>query len=42
MNDPEEDGCLDNGAGEPGACPLGQTIDERSQKDSYAAKTVRL
>lgn len=40
MNDPEEDGCEDGGDGQPGACPLGQTVDERTTKDGYSAETV--
>ena len=40
MNDPDEDGCMDGGDGEPGACPMGQTVDERAQKDGYAVETV--
>lgn len=40
MNDPEEDGCADQGDGEPGACPLGKTVDERSLKDGYAAEAI--
>ena len=40
MNDPEEDGCDDRGDGMPGACPLGQTVDERSLKDGYAAEAI--
>ena len=40
MNDPEEDGCEDGGDGNPGACPLGQTVDERSQKDGYAPESI--
>ena len=28
MNDPDEDGCADAGDGQPGACPLGGTVDE--------------
>jgi len=40
LNNPDEDGCADAGDGNPGACPLGKTVDERSQKDGYAAETV--
>jgi hypothetical protein len=40
MNDPEKDGCDDGGDGQPGACPLGQTVDDRTSKDGYAAETV--
>ena len=40
VNDPEEDGCTDGGDGNPGACPLGQTVDGRSLKDGYAAETI--
>ena len=40
MNDPEEDGCANRGDGEPGACPLGKTVDERSLKDGYAAEAI--
>lgn len=37
---PEGDGCADGGDGQPGACPLGQTVDERSLKDGPAAEAV--
>mmetsp|Transcript_98405 Transcript_98405/g.228202 ORF Transcript_98405/g.228202 Transcript_98405/m.228202 type:complete len:697 (+) Transcript_98405:53-2143(+) len=40
MNDPAEDGCEDGGDGQPGACPLGQTVDERSAKDGAAPEAV--
>jgi hypothetical protein len=40
MNDPEIDGCEDGGDGQPGACPMGQTVDERTPKDGPAAETV--
>ncbi|KAL7554118.1 hypothetical protein ACHAWF_017519 [Thalassiosira exigua] len=40
MNDPTQDGCEDRGDGQPGACPLGKTVDERSLKDGYAAEAV--
>ena len=40
MNDPGADGCSDGGDGNPGACPLGQTVDERSQKDGYAPEAI--
>lgn len=32
--------CADRGDGVPGACPLGQTVDDRSVKDGYAPETV--
>mmetsp|Transcript_46714 Transcript_46714/g.104668 ORF Transcript_46714/g.104668 Transcript_46714/m.104668 type:complete len:502 (-) Transcript_46714:72-1577(-) len=40
MNDPDEDGCDDGGDGNPGACPLGQTVDERSLKDGAGTEAV--
>ena len=40
VNDPEEDGCVDGGDGQPGACPMGQTVDDRTTKDGPAAETV--
>jgi hypothetical protein len=40
MNDPNADGCINGGNGEPGACPMGKTVDERSKKDGYAIETV--
>jgi hypothetical protein len=40
VNDPEEDGCADGGDGNPGACPMGQLVDDRSLKDGPAAETV--
>jgi len=40
MGNPEEDGCTDRGDGQPGPCPLGQTIDERSPKDGAAPEAV--
>jgi len=40
MNDPAEDGCDDDGSGQPGACPLGQTVDERSLKDGAGPEAI--
>jgi hypothetical protein len=40
MNNPDVDGCADGGNGEPGACPMGKTVDERSTKDGYAIETA--
>mmetsp|Transcript_32237 Transcript_32237/g.58937 ORF Transcript_32237/g.58937 Transcript_32237/m.58937 type:complete len:199 (-) Transcript_32237:85-681(-) len=40
MNDPDEDGCADGGDGNPGACPLGETVDERSLKDGAGTEAV--
>mmetsp|Transcript_25923 Transcript_25923/g.47667 ORF Transcript_25923/g.47667 Transcript_25923/m.47667 type:complete len:380 (-) Transcript_25923:136-1275(-) len=40
MNDPDVDGCVDRGDGQPGACALGDTVDERSLKDGYAAEAI--
>ena len=40
MNDPDEDGCADAGDGQPGACPLGGTVDERSQKDGAGTEAM--
>uniref|UniRef100_A0A6U2Y7X6 Alkaline phosphatase n=1 Tax=Entomoneis paludosa TaxID=265537 RepID=A0A6U2Y7X6_9STRA len=33
MNDPEQDGCFDQGDGTPGACPMGKNVDARSGYD---------
>uniref|UniRef100_A0A7S4VTP5 Choice-of-anchor I domain-containing protein n=1 Tax=Alexandrium monilatum TaxID=311494 RepID=A0A7S4VTP5_9DINO len=40
MNDPGVDGCSDGGDGRPGACPLGQTVDERSAKDGAGTEAI--
>lgn len=40
LNDPAVDGCADQGDNTAGACPLGQTVDERSLKDGPAAEAV--
>ena len=32
--------CTDGGDGNPGACPLGQTVDERSEKDGPAPEAI--
>nr|AIN39996.1 alkaline phosphatase [Symbiodinium sp. CCMA192] len=32
--------CNDGGDGKPGACPLGQTVDERSEKDGPAPEAI--
>ena len=40
MNDPDEDGCADAGDGQPGACPLGGTVDERSLKDGAGTEAM--
>lgn len=40
MNDPDEDGCDDDGSGQAGACPLGQTVDERSLKDGAGPEAI--
>jgi len=40
MSDPDEDGCSDQGDGTPGACPLGQTVDDQSPKDGAAPEAV--
>ena len=40
MNDPAEDGCEDSGDGLPGACPLGQTVDERTLKDGAGPESM--
>lgn len=40
MNDPDADGCTDGGNGRSGACPMGETVDERSLKDGPAAETI--
>lgn len=40
LNDPEIDGCEDGGDGNPGACPMGALVDDRTAKDGYAAESV--
>ena len=44
MNDSFEggdvDGDPDGGDGNPGACPMSETVDERSTKDGYAIETI--
>lgn len=40
LNDPNVDGCEDGGDGSPGACPMGETMDDRTAKDGPAAETV--
>lgn len=40
VNDPEADGCEDGGDGNPGACPMGALVDDRTPKDGPAAETV--
>ena len=40
VNDPAEDGCEDGGDGNPGACPMGALVDDRTTKDGPAAETV--
>jgi hypothetical protein len=39
-NDPTDDGCADGGNGRPGACPLGASVDARSNGDGCAPETV--
>lgn len=40
MNDPEEDGCFDQGDGTPGACPMQDSVDERSSKDGAGIERI--
>ena len=40
MNDPSKDGCSDGGDGQPGACPLGQMVDDRSEKDGPGVEAI--
>lgn len=42
MNDPNEGGCLDQGDGTPGACPLSETVDARSAKDGSSLEKIVL
>ena len=39
-NDPLFDGCEDAGNGQPGACPMSATIDEKSPEDGPAPESV--
>lgn len=39
-NDPDEDGCEDQGDGTPGSCPMPQQIDSRSRKDGAGVENV--
>jgi hypothetical protein len=40
MNDPVFDGCDDAGNGQPGACPMSTTVDEKSPEDGPAPESV--
>ena len=40
MNDPTQDGCMDDGSGKPGACPISATIDEKSPKRGMEPELV--
>jgi hypothetical protein len=40
MNDPNFDGCVDAGNGQPGACPMSATVDEKSPEDGPAPESV--
>ena len=40
MNDASQDGCADGGDGQPGACPLGQMVDDRSAKDGPGVEAI--
>lgn len=40
MNDPNFDGCEDAGKGQPGACPISETIDEKALEDGLAPESV--
>ena len=40
MNDPNQDGCEDDGTGNPGACPMPETIDEKSPKRGMEPEVV--
>lgn len=40
MGDPSKDGCSDGGDGQPGACPLGQMVDDRSEKDGPGVEAI--
>jgi hypothetical protein len=39
-NDPTQDGCDDAGNGQPGACPMSGTIDEKAEEDGLAPESV--
>jgi hypothetical protein len=39
-NDPTQDGCDDAGNGQPGACPMGETVDELAEKEGVAPEAV--
>jgi hypothetical protein len=39
-NDPNQDGCEDAGDGNPGACPISETIDEKAPDDGLAPEAV--
>jgi hypothetical protein len=41
-SDPEEDGCLDQGDGTPGPCPLSETVDEESEKYGPSIENIIL
>lgn len=41
-NDPEEDGCVDQGDGTPGACPMPETVDDQSGEAGPSVENVIL
>jgi len=40
FSDPDEKGCLDQGDGTPGSCPLSQMVDNRSGQDGAGVENV--
>lgn len=39
-NDPTQDGCSDAGNGQPGACPMIETVDAKAEGDGLAPESV--
>ena len=40
MNDPAQDGCVDQGDGRPGACPMSQLVDAESSSEGAGVEQV--
>ena len=40
MNDPTQDGCEDDGTGNPGSCPISKTIDDKSPERGMEPELV--
>jgi hypothetical protein len=42
MNDPNQDGCVDDGTGKSGACPIPATVDEKSSQRGMEPEIVTI